>query len=430
MLKALIVDDLEMNLEMLKSLLEGNGIAVDLARNGAQALDAARKSPPDIVVSDILMPVMDGFALCHAWMNDPDLSKIPFIFSTATYTEPKDEALGLSLGALRYIVKPIDPEGFVATVREIISAREAGTLNLRKPTISEEVVYYRLYNEALIRRLESKMLMLEALNNELDHDIAERKKVEKKLQESNEELEKRVIARTAYIETMRKDMESFSYSVSHDLRAPLRAISGFTAILSSKSANLLDEEGRTLLAKIDSSAQNMNKLISSLLDLAKVTSKPMKSTNVNMGGSAGAAFTEAIDGITETFEFVQGGMPDATGDPVLLHQVWFNLISNAVKFSKKSVAKRIEVGGYSLGDEQVYFVRDSGIGFDQQYADQLFKVFQRLHSARDFDGVGIGLALVHRIITGHEGRVWAEGKVGEGASFYFSLSGKPVPVLN
>jgi two-component system sensor histidine kinase/response regulator len=430
MFKALIVDDLEANLEMLKSLLEGNSIAVTLARNGTQALESARSDPPDIIISDILMPVMDGFALCHDWMSDASLSKIPFIFSTATYTEPKDEALGLSLGALRYIVKPIDPEKFVAIIRGILSAHEAGTLSIQAPAISEEVVYYRLYNEALIRRLEAKMINLEKMNNELDKDIAARKNVERKLQEANQELEKRVTARTAHIETMRKDMESFSYSVSHDLRAPLRAILGFSEVLAEKSAAALDEEGKALLSKIQASAMNMNRLISSLLDLAMVASKPINITNVDMGASAEKAFLEVTEGLAETYEFVKGEMPEAKGDPVLLHQVWVNLISNAAKFSKKSAIKRIEVGGNIIGDENVYFVYDSGVGFDQQYADKLFKVFQRLHSTQKFEGIGIGLALVHRIIDCHQGREWAEGKVDEGAKFYFALNRNFIPGLN
>jgi len=427
MFKALIVDDLEANLEMLKALLEGNGIAVISAKNGALALESARADPPDIIISDILMPVMDGFALCHAWMKDTALSKIPFVFSTATYTEPEDETLGLSIGALRYIVKPIDPEKFVATIRGILAAYDTGKLSIQAPAISEEVVYYRLYNEALIRRLESKMIHLEKLNNELDADIAKRKIIEGQLKEANEGLEKHVIARTAHIETMRKDMETFSYSVSHDLRAPLRSILGFSEILAEKLADQLDEEGKSLLAKIQSSANTMNQLISSLLDLAKVTSKPMNISDVDMGALAEKAFLEVTEGLAEKYEFIQGEMPVASGDPILLYQVWTNLISNAVKFSKKSRTKRIEVGGYILGNENVYFVYDSGIGFDQKYADKLFQVFQRLHSTEEFEGIGIGLSLVHRIIGCHQGRVWAEGEVDKGAKFYFALDRNLLP---
>jgi CheY-like chemotaxis protein len=159
--KVLIVDDQQQNLYLMKTLLEGHDYQVVEATNGAEALELARLDPPDVIISDILMPVMDGFSLCQEWMKDGDLRNVPFVFYTATYTDPKDEELALSLGAARFIVKPVEIEEFVSILEQVIAEFESGLLAVPQKSPHEDTAYYRMYNEALIRKLEDKILELE-----------------------------------------------------------------------------------------------------------------------------------------------------------------------------------------------------------------------------------------------------------------------------
>jgi putative nucleotidyltransferase with HDIG domain len=176
--KVLIVDDQQQNLYLMKTLLEGHGYQVVEAKNGVEALELARINPPDVIISDILMPVMDGFSLCQEWMRDDVLRNIPFVFYTATYTDPKDEELALSLGAARFIVKPVEIEEFVPILEQVIAEVASGVLTVPQKNLHEETTYYRMYNEVLIRKLEDKILELERVNRVLEEDIIERKRAE------------------------------------------------------------------------------------------------------------------------------------------------------------------------------------------------------------------------------------------------------------
>jgi putative nucleotidyltransferase with HDIG domain len=190
--KVLIVDDQEQNLYLLKALLGGHGYQVFEAANGAEALALARTNPPDVIISDILMPVMDGFSLCQEWKKDQGLKDIPFVFYTATYTDPKDEEFAISLGATRFIVKPVETEEFIAILRHLLREAEEGVLPVPEPSLHEEVAYYRMYNEALIRKLEDKMIELEKANRALAEDIAERQRAETEITRLLEESQRRL----------------------------------------------------------------------------------------------------------------------------------------------------------------------------------------------------------------------------------------------
>ena len=241
------------------------------------------------------------------------------------------------------------------------------------------------------------------------------------------ELERRVAERTAQLEATNKELESFTYSVSHDLRSPLRAVDGFSRILEEDHAGVLDDEGKRLLKVIRDSSQKMAMLIDDLLEFSRLGRKPIAAAEVDMGALVQGVITElsAAPGAASP-EWRVGPLPQAWGDGVMLRQVWVNLLSNAVKFSARRGQPIIETGGNTDGDQNVYYVKDNGVGFEMQYYNKLFGVFQRLHSAEDFPGTGVGLAIVQRVIARHGGRVWAEGKVEQGAAFYFSLpKGKP-----
>jgi signal transduction histidine kinase len=219
-----------------------------------------------------------------------------------------------------------------------------------------------------------------------------------------------------------KELESFSYSVSHDLRAPLRAIDGFSHFLLEKHSQDLDESGKSLIAKIRASTAKMDELITSLLNLSRVGKAALKLEDVDMRAMVRAVIAETESEETRaSFEILVEAMPSVVGDATLLRQVWINLISNAFKYSMKSPRRRIEVSGLAKDGECRYWVKDAGAGFDPVFADKLFGVFQRLHSASEYPGMGIGLAIVQRIVHRHGGAVSAEGLVGEGATFYFTI---------
>jgi PAS domain S-box-containing protein len=737
MMTILIVDDNEQNLYQLQVLLGGNGYQVVTATNGAEALEKARQAPPDLIITDILMPVMDGFTLCREWKKDERLRKIPLVFYTATYTDERDREFALGLGAARFMVKPEEPDVFIRTIRETIQQvanpppaptppADTPTHLLIEAPEEEETFYLKQYNEVLIHRLEAKMEQLEHTNRELEKNIAERqrsaaalvtlnqeiqasrsaalnlmddavearnrletanqglrseiverKRAEQALQENqdllnevgriakiggwkmdlitreatwtqgtysiveiepgqpipgpdehvdyylpeyrplvieamralieddtlldfeaqlrtvkgnvkwcraigravreggkavgvygtfqditerkrgeealraseerfrrallnspfpillhaedgmilqasnswceitgytraelatvgdwteraygerkklvqadidalygmdhrkyegdysirtktgstriwefssaplgrlpdgrrsvismamdvterrgaesevhrlNTELEKRVLDRTAELEAANKELEAFSYSVSHDLRAPLRAVDGFARILAEDHAEHLNEEGLRVLDTIRSEARRMDRLIDDMLAFARASRSPMRTDELDMSALARAVFNEcAAQAPGRELRLHMDTLAPAQGDRAMIRQVLTNLIANAIKYTRPKPNSQIEISSRVEDRAIVYGVKDNGVGFDMKYVGKLFGIFQRLHAEDDFEGTGVGLALVQRIVHRHGGRVWAEGKVNEGAAFYFTL---------
>jgi light-regulated signal transduction histidine kinase (bacteriophytochrome) len=238
----------------------------------------------------------------------------------------------------------------------------------------------------------------------------------------NEELEQKVIDRTAQLETVNKELESFSYSVSHDLRAPIRAINGYATILHEDHSRELGTAGNDAVHSIQQNSKRMGNLIDDLLAFSKLGRKQVTVSEIKMNALIKLINEELLTDQEKTkIKLFVHTLPPAKGDLSLIKQVWINLISNAVKYSKYKQEPTIEIGSYKKDKLVVYYVKDNGAGFDMQYYDKLFGVFQRLHSQEEFEGTGIGLAIVQKIVHRHNGTVWADSKPDEGTCFYFSL---------
>jgi signal transduction histidine kinase len=349
----LVVDDNATLREYIANLL-GPIYRVTVAVDGAAALVAIAQELPDLVVSDVMMPNLDGFGLVRALRAEPETAALPVILLSARAGE-ESSVEGLSTGADDYLVKPFSARELLARVRTHVEL-------------------------ARVRR--AWITRLEQANRELD---------------------------------------AFGYSVSHDLRAPLRAIAGFSQAISEDYADKLDATGQDYLQRVITGAKRMGELIDALLQLARLARADVRRDTVDLSASANAVISDLrqSDPSRAVSANVEAGLV-ANCDQALVRIVLTNLIGNAWKFTARTGHPRIDVGRIA-NTEPAFFVRDNGAGFDMEYAGRLFSPFQRLHAASDFDGTGIGLATVQRVITRHGGRIWAEAAPGEGATFYFTL---------
>ena len=354
--RVLVVDDNADMRDYLGRLLSARW-RVEVVADGESALASARREPPDLVLSDVMMPGLDGFGLLRELRADPLTSQVPVVLLSARAGE---EALleGLETGADDYLVKPFAARELLARVQTHLDLAR-----LRREWSSE----------------------LERANSEL---------------------------------------EAFSYSVSHDLRAPLRAIDGFSGALLADHSAQLDEQGREYLERVRGATQRMTQLIDDLLSLSQITRAQLNRDRVDLSDVARKVLVEL--GGRDPQRRVDTRVADGLvvqADPRLLTVMLENLLGNAWKFTSKLPAATIEVGTTARDGERVYFVRDNGAGFSMEHATKLFAPFQRLHAASEFEGTGIGLATVHRVVTRHGGRVWAEATPDQGATFLFTLGG-------
>ncbi|MEW6658371.1 MAG: MASE3 domain-containing protein [Thermodesulfobacteriota bacterium] len=257
--------------------------------------------------------------------------------------------------------------------------------------------------------------------NLLFRDLKLREEALQKERDTIEALNAELVQRVRQLEATNQELEAFSYFASHDLQAPLRAISGFSRILEEQFHPFLDQEGQRFLKIIQDNSLKMKLLINSLLSLSRMERRDLKRTEVNMAEMVRSVFEEQKSGAANAPQLLIKTLPPAQGDAVMLRQVWVNLLANALKFTQSQEQPVIEVEGWREEQENLYCIKDNGIGFDMKHAENIFDSFRRLHGDGEFAGTGIGLALVKRIIERHGGRVWAEGQAGEGAAFYFSL---------
>ncbi len=395
----------------LKKSIHTEGVEAALAkRSGVGFYDDYRK-----------VPVIGAYD----WMSEWELCIITEVDQAEAYApvyalQRSIALFGIGVAVLAVFSGWLCAVLIVKPVKEVVrGAAEVGRGNLDyrfSRSGSGEIGELSRAFEKMIRELKATMVSRDLLQAE----VAERKQAEETVRRLNKELEDRVIQRT-------EQLESFSYSVAHDLRTPLLSIDGFSGIVLKEYGPRLDDEGRRLLKVIKDNTQKMGRLIDDLLLFSKTGQDPLNCSEINMTQLVTAVVDElmsARDGKAPAPELRLGSLADTVADLGLIRQVWVNLLANAIKFSRDKKPAVIEVDSRAEGREQVYRVRDNGAGFDMAYVHKLFRVFQRLHAAAEYEGNGIGLALVQRVISRHGGRVWAEGAVNQGACFYFTLPAK------
>ncbi len=366
--RILIVDDEVPVMTALRNTLRDEGYHVEGVSSGAKALQELASGAFDLILTDLMMPKMDGIELVtKALAIDPFLAAI-VMTGHGTITT----AVGaMRQGAFDYITKPFKLGAILPILERALAVR--------------------------------------------------------RLKKQNAELEQRVRDRSAELEAANKELEAFSFSVSHDLRTPLRAISGMADLLVSSRAEPLPPDVRRRLDLIQKGTREMDKLIDDLLAFSRAGQKPVMRLPVDPEEVVRTVFSELVGDRTATLKVSK--LPRVSGDPAMLRQVFVNLLSNALKFTRLKDKAEIEVGiaEDSTEDVPIFFVRDNGIGFNMDDSHKLFGVFQRLHHGHEFEGTGIGLASVRRIVERHGGRIWAAASPDDGASFYFTLGPETVP---
>src|SRR5579871_6348140 len=383
--KILLVDDQPENLLSAEAVLESLGQQIVKAESGREALR---------YLLDNMMPEMDGFETAALIRQRERSRHTPIIFLTALGRGEAHIRMGYDLGAVDYMVKPFVPE---------ILRTKVG-------------VFVELNRKSVLLRQQSELL--ERRNQELQHAIERSWKAEEEVKALNGHLEQQL----AELAEVNRELEAFSFTVSHDLRGPLSRIAGFSRALLEFHGGQLDETGRTYLERIDRSSKKMCELVEDLLKFSRITRVEMAEGKLNLSEIVESLASElALRESGRQVEFMVGKGIEAWGDKGLLRMALQNLIENAWKYTRKRERACIEFGKTEDHGEPTYYMRDNGAGFDMTDVGRLFNPFQRLHKESDFEGTGIGLATVERIIRRHGGRIWAQAEVDRGATFFFTL---------
>jgi two-component system, sensor histidine kinase and response regulator len=442
-LEILVAEDSPTQAQRLRHILQQQGYQVTIAVDGRAALEAARHRKPTVIISDVVMPEMDGYELCQNIKSDPSLVDVPVILVT-TMSDPQDVIRGLECRADNFIIKPYDEQyllnrlNFVLVNREMrqtdrigmgveivfggkrhfITADRLQILNLLLSTYDAAIQRNKELRE-IQEELRGSNRSLVEINSQLEQEIRERKQAQAEVADLNANLKQHALE----LEEANKELESFSSSVSHDLRAPLRHVQGYAEMLRWDTEGQLSDKAQEHLQTITKTALKMGQLIDDLLEFSRMSRMEMRRTSVPLSALVSDCI-QSLEMVTRdrNITWKIAPLPTVNGDSALLRQVFANLISNAVKYTRPRDPAEIEIGVMEEQSAEItVFIRDNGVGFNMKYANKLFGVFQRLHRAEEFEGTGIGLANVRRIIARHGGRVWAESTPDKGATFYLTL---------
>lgn len=376
----LLVDDEVANLQALEAVLEGLGQNLIKASRGEQALKCVLERDFAVILLDVQMPGMSGIETAALIRARERSRTTPIIFLTGMMRTAEMVFSGYSAGAVDYLMKPLEPEVLRAKVAVFVE--------------------------------------LDCARHALEQEIAERVRIAEQVSELNGALRQKnddLLAANA-------DLESFCHSVSHDLRMPLRHIHSYVSLLETSASEKLNAEERRHVQTVQKAAMRMTRLIDDLLAFSRIGRAAMHRQRIDMDELVDETFQELGPDLSDRhIDWQRHSIPDTEGDPQLMKQVWVNLLANAVKYTRPRDPAKIEIGADVAEHEVIYYVRDNGVGFNMQYVDRLFGVFQRLHTENEFEGTGVGLANVRRIVQRHGGRTWAEGAEGRGATVYFSL---------
>ena len=461
-MKILSVDDKVENLYLLEAMLKSAGYQVVSAHNGVEALQQLDQGRFDLIISDILMPQMDGFELCRRIKGREDLRQIPFIFYTATYTDKRDEELGLRLGASRFIIKPLEPEAFLTILHQVITEYESGRLVSAAPPAEKEEVLLKAYNLSLVRKLDHKVQQVEqsshqlrALLEEKERELVARRKAEEALRQAgddlaraNADLERKVEKRTAQLVEANANLQTFTYTAAHDLRSPLRTIKNFSRLAMEDGAEKLGPEGRDLLERVVDAADHMQRLLDDLLEYSKMSQAELRLEPMSLG----QAVTDALAMLDQDIRgknavvTVKEPLPDVIGHLATVALLINNFVSNALKFTPIKMQPQIRIWaearnlerGSNSGSMQEsdpdgspdskrhasavrLWVEDNGIGIASEHVERIFGAFERLHSKHEYPGTGLGLAIVRKGAERMGGRVGVESEPGKGSRFWVEL---------
>ena len=401
------VEDSLVQAKKLQHFFDENNITTSFFNNAQDALAAALDRPPVLIISDIVMPGMDGYEFCSKIKESPVLKEIPVILLTSL-RDPLDIIRGLQAGADNFITKPYEEQYLLSRIHYLLANRD-----MKKSGAAEMVIEIMFrgnkyaINSAKKQILDLLLSVYEAAIQRNDQLIS----TQAELEASNENL---VAAN--------QELEAFSFTVSHDLRSPLNIISGYTQILQSEYANELDAEAREFLDHILTASFSMARLIDDLLQFSRSGRSEIKTERVDVSAMAKSVLADIRqrDPSREINTFIQEGL-EVQADPALMRVVLDNLLGNAWKYTGKKINPEISFGLLETATKKFFYVRDNGAGFDMSKADKLFNPFQRFHTNQEFQGTGVGLATVRRIIERHGGRIWAESQPGQGATFYFVI---------
>jgi two-component system, sensor histidine kinase and response regulator len=403
----LAVEDSLVQAKKIKYFFDQNNMPSVICSNGKEALESAKENKPVLIISDIMMPVMDGYELCKNIKQDPELFDIPFILLTSL-GDPLDIIKGLQAGADNFITKPYDSDYLLSRINYLIANR-----HVRKMGSSDMSIEIIFQNQKFQINSEKKQILdlllsvYEAAVNKNMHLIEAQRQLEK----MNESLN-----------LANKELEAFSQTVSHDLKSPLNGVIGFADLLKIEYEDLLDSDGQSYLDYIIKSGRNMAQLIEDLLAFSQSGRTELVPEKINLSEMAATICKDlrAINYVAQYDVKIDEGIV-VNADPKMLAVVLNNLIGNALKYSQKQSAPSVHIGSFETNSKKVIFVRDNGAGFDMLKADTLFRPFIRLHSNQEFQGTGVGLSTVKRVVERHGGAIWFESEPNKGATFYFTI---------